>query len=487
MKRLVFIGILLSAISTLAVAQDVSEAARSRRLSDHVYFLASDAMNGRKAGSDDAGKAREYIIGQLEAAGVHPFFAEGWEFEFSRYGQKYCDVVGVIEGSDPVLKDEYIVLGAHYDHLGVKNGKIYNGADDNASGTAAIIEVARDLVATGGAGGRSVIIAAFDAEELGLYGSGALCSKLEGLIAAGQVRLMMSIDMVGWYSTSGYLKIEGYATIRDGRKLLEAEAVKAGINLKLKKFETSVLTATDTEDFAKAGVPTFAVTTGLKSPYHKPGDDPELIDYDGLDKVAGFLGGVAGGLSSDTELLASGKLAPKHDERIRPFQFGIKAGYGSASLDFSKGAVMSRTGFSWNAGVSAQANMESLGLRVDALYESFSSSYPVASDLFNSEASFRQTAMTVPVQILAQLKDGATTTYLGAGAFYRRCLDCKCSGTMPSAVCDSQYGWQFSFGLKLGHIEFGCDFRSGLGSIFDRSSAPGVHLDSSAFEMMYVF
>ena len=79
-------------------------------------------------------------------------------------------MVGVIEGSDPELKNEYIVLGAHYDHLGVRNGKVYNGADDNASGSAALIEVARELFSKRDSLRRSVIIAAFDAEELGLWG-----------------------------------------------------------------------------------------------------------------------------------------------------------------------------------------------------------------------------------------------------------------------------------------------------------------------------
>ena len=100
---------------------------------------------------------------------------------FNANGTDYKNVVAVIEGSDPVLKDQYIVLGAHYDHLGVKKGQIYNGADDNASGSAAIIEIARALEPQRGSLKRSVVIAAFDAEELGLYGSNHLAARLDTL------------------------------------------------------------------------------------------------------------------------------------------------------------------------------------------------------------------------------------------------------------------------------------------------------------------
>ena len=112
MKRILFVAALL--ISIAASAQS-----RQERLTGHVYYLASDELQGRKAGSEYARMAADYIIGHYSQIGMKPFFSE-WTVPFTRGGKEYIDVVGVIEGNDPVLKDEYIVLGAHYDHLGVQ-------------------------------------------------------------------------------------------------------------------------------------------------------------------------------------------------------------------------------------------------------------------------------------------------------------------------------------------------------------------------------
>ena len=184
---------------------------RRERLHDHVYYLAADSLRGRKACSPDATKAAEYIIGEYEQAGLKPLFREGWYDRFTRKGDHESDfknVVGLIEGTDPALRGECIVIGAHYDHLGVRQDKIYNGADDNASGSAAVIEIARALA--GAQPRRSIIIAAFDAEEIGLVGSSHLAERLDTL--GFHIKLMMSVDMVGWLKAGKALKLEGVAS-----------------------------------------------------------------------------------------------------------------------------------------------------------------------------------------------------------------------------------------------------------------------------------
>ena len=93
-----------------------------------------------------------------------------------------------------------------------------------------------------------------------------------------KVKLMMSIDMVGWYQATGHLTMEGSGTLKDANKVMQGIAEDVGLVIRLKGFEHSIMTATDTEPFAKAQCPTLAVTTGLKSPYHKPEDDAALID-----------------------------------------------------------------------------------------------------------------------------------------------------------------------------------------------------------------
>ena len=221
MKKTLFLLI------TLLFCGSIFAQTQKERLTHHVYYLASDSLRGRAAGSEDAAKAAAYIANQFEEIGIQPFFNDCWYQPFEQYGRSYKNVVGVIPGNDPVLKDEYIVIGAHYDHLGVRNEEVYNGADDNASGTATIIEMARILKQQQSNLKRSVIIAAFDAEEIGLHGSNYLSSKLD----PSKVKLMMSIDMVGWLEKGKSLQLNGAATIKNGKRLLRDEAEKLHINV----------------------------------------------------------------------------------------------------------------------------------------------------------------------------------------------------------------------------------------------------------------
>ena len=143
-------------------------------LTGHTDTLADDAFEGREAGTR-AGKATSnYLMKQLEKYGLAPAGDRGSYFQ--QFGG-YRNVLAVLPGSDEKLKHEYIVLGAHYDHVGYgmkKNsygpGYIHNGADDNASGTAALLEVAQALTLLPEAPRRSILIAFWDAEEQGLLG-----------------------------------------------------------------------------------------------------------------------------------------------------------------------------------------------------------------------------------------------------------------------------------------------------------------------------
>ena len=247
-----------------------AQQSRQQRLRQHLYYLASDSLEGRMAGSEGGAKARQYILNQYKEIGLQPYSGNGlFPFKPSQsimslmFGKdSLCNIVMIIPGTDPQLKDEYIVLGAHYDHVGVKGGKVYNGADDNASGSTALIEIARELYGHRNELKRSVIIAAFDGEEEGLHGSKELVKMLGNDI--NKVLVMMSIDMVGWLSTNDALVIEGTSTLKGGKEAMVKLADEQGMRLKLKGFERSVMTATDTEPFAKKGQrPTLAVTTGL--------------------------------------------------------------------------------------------------------------------------------------------------------------------------------------------------------------------------------
>ena len=476
--------IMLLPVISLNAQETVND--RKESLKEHVYYLASDSLYGRKAGHN--AKAREYIIREYESAGVQPFFESGWECTFERDNTQYCNVVGVIEGNDSILKNEYIVLGAHYDHLGVRDGVVYNGADDNASGTAALIEIARVLNANRDKLKRSVIIAAFDAEELGLYGSTELANVLCARLGEADIKLMMSIDMVGWYRRSGKLILEGSSTIKDGRKLLQAEADKIEINVKVKPFENSVFTATDTQEFARRHVPTIAVTTGLKSPYHKPGDDAELIDYDGMDKVSEYITDLTMNVASDPDFSGSGKVAAKHSFNNPMFEFGLYFSLVQGRIDFYKSSIETKSLTGIAGGAMLQFNQGNFGLRAAGFYEQTPCRYPAAADYLDSKASYTQNALTFPVTLLVQNSGGPARVYLGAGGYYTHVLDYYgSSDAVIPQVDDSQWGWHLMVGMYLGHISIELSRRIPIGGLFTADDAPAAKLNPLIISAGFVF
>lgn len=464
---------------------------RQERLKEHVYYFASDSLQGRGSCTTYAHKAAEYISGQYAEAGVLPLFEDGWMHRFTiRGGTTTDNVVGIIVGNDPELQSEFIVVGAHFDHLGVKsNGEVYNGADDNASGSAAVIEIARELAARQSELKRSVIVAGFDAEELGLYGSTALANTLDSLIGRDNIKLMLSIDMVGWYGKSGYLEMEGTSTIKDGRKLILADAEKYGLNLKLKNFETSVFTATDTEGFARKGIPTLAVSTGLKSPYHKPEDDADLIDYQGLDTITAYLADLICDISGDQDYAPSGKVAAKHGGKSRVLEAGIIAGIGDANIAFPDAAVNGKADFAWSAGVMAKFNLaRHFGLAISALSESTNAKYPSTGSVYSPASVYNQKALTVPAMALLNLGSARESTYFGVGPYYSRPLSSTLAGSaVPWTVNPDQWGIQFGWGSDVAGVTMGLDFRWQCNDLFVGEGAPNARLNTFNFHIGYLF
>ena len=145
------------------------------RLKQHVFTLASDSLQGREAGTEFARMAADYVVAQFTEIGIELFFENSFLQQFgqnnAQNSHSFQNVIGIIRGNDADLANEFIVVGAHYDHLCALNGNIYNDADDNASGVAMLIELARMLKEYQRKLKRSVILVAFDAEEIGLLGS----------------------------------------------------------------------------------------------------------------------------------------------------------------------------------------------------------------------------------------------------------------------------------------------------------------------------
>jgi aminopeptidase YwaD len=206
------------------------------------------------------------------------------------------NVVGILEGTDPQLKREYIVIGAHYDHLGYggesslapNSTAIHHGADDNASGTAGLLELARYFSNERNRLRRSLVFIAFSAEESGLIGSKAYVGT--PLVPLGQSIVMLNMDMIGRLR-DGKLSVGGVGTSPDFRQLVESvnTAPATAFNFQLQLNEDGFGPSDHSSFYAKQ-IPVLFFFTGTHDDYHKPSDTAEKINYDGEAKIIGFVG-----------------------------------------------------------------------------------------------------------------------------------------------------------------------------------------------------
>lgn len=206
------------------------------------------------------------------------------------------NVLGLLPGTDPQLRQQLVVVGAHYDHLGwggpgsnslaPEVRAVHNGADDNASGVAAMLRIAERLAAQPPK--RSVLFVAFSAEELGLLGSSYLVQHLPW--PKEQVVAMLNLDMVGRAKGGGALTLGGYGTAKEWPELVQAVNHKHRLPL---TTSAGGFGASDHASFYAAGIPVLFFFTGAHQDYHRPSDDAEELNYQGLAKVAAFAADLA--------------------------------------------------------------------------------------------------------------------------------------------------------------------------------------------------
>jgi Zn-dependent M28 family amino/carboxypeptidase len=240
-----------------------------------VRDLAADSMEGRRAATPGGARARRYLLGRLQALGVAPLQAS-YTQTFPLPTDSGTNLLGVIPGTRAGAL--YIVLSAHYDHVGIRNGVIYNGADDNASGVAAVLAIAGSLR-------RSplehpVIIALFDAEEGGLRGARAFVTG--GPVPRERIALNINLDMVG-HSEAGVLWAAGASHTPGFRPVLDSLVTVAPVTLKLGHDRAGVpgeqdwSGSSDHGAFGSAGIPFLYFGVEDHQDYHKPSDDPETL------------------------------------------------------------------------------------------------------------------------------------------------------------------------------------------------------------------
>jgi Zn-dependent M28 family amino/carboxypeptidase len=292
----------------------------------HIRYLASDELRGRNAFSEDIAQAEEYVAQQFREAGLqefpeYPGYMDEFTYEYrprrdpdaQPTAYRLRNVVGYLEGIDPVLKDEFILFGAHHDHIGVRGQEedsIYNGADDNATGTTAVLALA-DYFARAGTNKRSIIFATFTAEERGLIGSRHLASALP--IRNDQLVCMINFEMIGKPAPDGSWSLMVLGPSHSTLDEIFQEALDPDAPVSLvgpQPHQVRYFGGSDNAAFTAAGF----ITTTLASPnstddiyYHRPNDHYEFLNVDYMTDVIRTVVDI-------TEPLVMGEATPEKTE-----------------------------------------------------------------------------------------------------------------------------------------------------------------------------
>jgi hypothetical protein len=267
-----------------------------------VRYLADDALEGRRAGTEGERCAADYIAAEFRRLRLKPLGDGGTYFQEvpvtsamnpHEPGGTGRNVIAMLEGSNRALRHEVVVIGAHHDHLGHggigslapdQQGAIHNGADDNASGVAAMIVVAERLRRRPPA--RSVVFIAFTGEELGLLGSARYASR--PAVPLERTRAMLNLDMVGRLEGDPLI-VNGVGTATEWEPIL-ARANRDGIPLAL---QPDGYGPSDHTSFYARDVPVLHFFTNTHADYHRPSDQWERVDMAGVERIAALVERVA--------------------------------------------------------------------------------------------------------------------------------------------------------------------------------------------------
>ncbi|MHC8948078.1 M20/M25/M40 family metallo-hydrolase [Sphingobacterium hungaricum] len=274
--------VLLVANSPLATAQIVE-----KNLKKHISYLSSDKMKGRGTGSKEVSKAADYIEKHFKKYNLAPKGEQGFRQTFTAKVRRVIvqdsirqadNVIGFLDNQAPYT----IVIGAHYDHLGTGHqgsskdslgvGKIHNGADDNSSGVAGLLELARIYATNDVVEPFNFLFIGFGAEELGLVGSRYFTEH--PTIPLESIQWMLNMDMIGRYNPDNGLAVIGYGTSSKFPAIFEG--ITSDIRFNLSKDGNG---GSDQTSFYKKNIPVLFFHTGGHDDYHKPTDDEDKINY----------------------------------------------------------------------------------------------------------------------------------------------------------------------------------------------------------------
>lgn len=453
-RKILILPFLALAFNVSLYAQTKENGELAERLKNHVALLSSDACEGRGLGTEGKLLAADYIAGQFGAIGLQPYgedYFQHFDLKISLAMVPGMNVIGLLPGSDPALQKEYILIGAHYDHLGyrLKDGQkiIYHGADDNASGVAVVLELARYFSENPELVKRSILFVAFDAEESGLLGAKKFIRE-NVRFGMEEIKAMFSLDMVGMYGPYRGLSLKGISTVSGGEKLAGSLAEAHGISLR--NTTGDIETHTDTWDFGEEGIPAIHAFTGTKSPYHKPEDTYDRLDYGGMESVTAFLQSLVAEMSAMPELSPSHRFTALQKPFALRFHAGPMASAGISHNNNPDDYFTPDNIFAFNAGAFFQLHLgDRLAIQPEVLYDYHGSK--------SAEGKFYRQSITVPLNLQVTLSSeghGMFRVYPFAGGYFRYCFDGKNGDDALDFELYTQNEWGINLGLGADIMRF---------------------------------
>lgn len=289
--------LLLALLPCLTLAQQTPISVG--KLRQHITFLASDDLRGRGTGTDDERRAAAYIAEEFQLAGLLPKGDNGTYFQTFLTKTKNGNltppagannVVGYLDNG----AKRTLVIGAHYDHLGMglqdgslepnPQGKLHNGADDNASGVAGVLELARHFATNQIAEKHNLLFICFSGEELGLNGSRYFANN--PTVGFETTDAMLNMDMIGRFEPAKGLTIGGLATSPAWNKIVTDATTAAGMKFRADSAGTG---GSDHTSFYVKNLPVLFFFTGVHTDYHKTSDDIDKINFEGEAKILGLV------------------------------------------------------------------------------------------------------------------------------------------------------------------------------------------------------
>ncbi|MDC1063707.1 M28 family metallopeptidase [Flavobacteriales bacterium] len=318
MKKYLILILLIPFFSSSQENLSYAESINNKDLYKHIEVLSSDSLEGRETGKPGQKMAAEYIANQFRKIGIPPYKRKTYYQKFKVKSERHickcddCDlaffkrifksnqtirgenVLGYIEGSD--LKDELLIITAHYDHLGKHDSLIFNGADDDASGVSAALEIAEAFMLAkkeGSGPRRSILIMPVSGEEKGLLGSRYYTDNpiypLENTVAN------LNIDMIGrlddWHDNGNYVYLIGSDRLsydlHNLNEKINDDYIKIDLDYRFndKDDPNRYYYRSDHYNFAKNNIPVIFYFNGVHEDYHKPSDTIEKIDFDKINTI----------------------------------------------------------------------------------------------------------------------------------------------------------------------------------------------------------